>query len=49
MKARIMAGQADLSNNEFGNTEFKWLPKEEVEKLVTPRYWSSVKNMLTER
>lgn len=49
MKARIMAGQADVSKNILGDTEFKWLGKEEIEKLVTPKYWSSVRNMLTER
>lgn len=49
MKARIMAGQADLSNNAYGDKEFKWLAKEEIEGLVTPKYWSSVRNMLAER
>ena len=49
MKARIMAGQANLSKNVFGDSEFKWLQKEEIEKAVTPKYWSSVKNMLVER
>jgi large subunit ribosomal protein L46 len=49
MKARIMAGQANLSSNVFGDSEFKWLAKEEIEKLVTPKYWSSIKNMLAER
>ena len=49
MKGRIMAGQADLSKNEYGDQEFQWLAKEEVEKRVGPRYWSAVRNMLTER
>ncbi|GAB7339795.1 hypothetical protein MBLNU457_6344t1 [Dothideomycetes sp. NU457] len=49
MKARIMAGQADMSKNLFGDQEMQWLTKEEIEKLVTPRYWASVRNMLTER
>lgn len=49
MKARIFAGQADLENNSYGVAEFKWLSKEEVEKHVTPQYWSSVKNMLVEQ
>ncbi|KAF1344526.1 39S mitochondrial ribosomal protein L46-domain-containing protein [Delphinella strobiligena] len=49
MKARILAGQADVSNNTFGNSEFKWLSKEEIQKVVTPKYWSSIKNMLAER
>lgn len=49
MKARIFAGQADLEKNSYGVEEFKWLSKEEVEKHVTPEYWSSVKNMLVEQ
>lgn len=49
MKTRIMAGQADLSKTAFGLSDFQWLAKEEVEKTVTPKYWSSVRNMLAER
>lgn len=49
MKARIMAGQADMSKNLFGDQEMQWLTKEEIEKLVAPRYWASIRNMLTER
>lgn len=30
MRARIMAGQADLTNNEYGADAFKWLTREEV-------------------
>ncbi|KEF52538.1 uncharacterized protein A1O9_11380 [Exophiala aquamarina CBS 119918] len=47
MKARILAGQADLSIAQNKNIEdFKWVSKEEVEKLVAPEYWLRVKNML---
>jgi large subunit ribosomal protein L46 len=49
LKARIMAGQANLKGNAFGLKDFKWLCKEEVQKVVSPGYWSKVKNMLTER
>lgn len=49
MKARIMAGQPDLEKNVFGDTEHRWLLKEEIEQLVTAKYWSSVRNMLVER
>ena len=49
MKGRIMAGQADLGANEFGDQEFRWLTKEEIEKEVTPGYWASIRAMLTER
>lgn len=49
LKARIFAGQADLAGNTHGVEEFKWLAKEEIEKHVTPEYWSSIKNMLIEQ
>ena len=49
MKARIMAGQADLKHNNLGLSDFKWLCKEEVEKQVTRGYWSAIRNMLAER
>ncbi|KIV83678.1 hypothetical protein PV11_05680 [Exophiala sideris] len=48
MKARIMAGQADMGvAQQSGEIEdFKWLSKDEVEKVVHPDYWVRVKNML---
>lgn len=47
MKARILAGQADLSIAQNKNIEdFRWVSKEEVEMLVAPEYWLRVKNML---
>lgn len=49
MKARIMAGQADLGGNVFGDREFRWVVREEVEGLVTRGYWRGVRGMLTER
>jgi large subunit ribosomal protein L46 len=49
MKARIMAGQADLKDNKLGLSDFKWLAKEEVQKTVDGQYWRSVRNMLAER
>lgn len=49
VKGRMMAGQADLKNNSLGFTEFRWLSKEEIQKLVTPRYWSMTQDMLAER
>lgn len=49
MKTRIMAGQASLEKNVFGHTDFMWLSKEEVQERVTPRYWSYINNMLTDR
>ncbi|KAL2851591.1 ribonuclease H-like domain-containing protein [Aspergillus pseudoustus] len=49
MKSRIMAGQADLSNNVQNLKDFKWLAKEEIAKYVRPEYYASIKNMLAER
>src|SRR2546430_2607543 len=49
MKARIMAGQANLKGNKLGLADFKWLAKEEIQKEVDKNYWRSIKNMLAER
>ncbi|KAF4553365.1 39S mitochondrial ribosomal protein L46-like protein [Elsinoe fawcettii] len=49
MKARIMAGQADLTKNVLGDTDFQWLTREELQETVTPQYYSHIKNMLSER
>jgi large subunit ribosomal protein L46 len=48
MKARILAGQADLARNELGLTDYKWLTKEELQKELAPEYFRGVKNMLVE-
>jgi large subunit ribosomal protein L46 len=49
MKARIMAGQANLQDNKLGLMDFKWLAKEEIQKEVPGKYWHSIKNMLADR
>ncbi|GAB1210405.1 hypothetical protein APSETT445_009197 [Aspergillus pseudonomiae] len=49
MKARIMAGQADLAANTQNLQDFKWLTKEEIAPFVLPQYYSNIKNMLAER
>ncbi|KAE8134383.1 ribonuclease H-like domain-containing protein [Aspergillus pseudotamarii] len=49
MKARIMAGQADLAANTQNLKDFKWLTKEEIAPYVLPQYYSHIKNMLAER
>lgn len=49
MKGRIMAGQVELAKNEYGDQDFAWLSKDEIQKYVTERYWSSVRNMLADR
>jgi large subunit ribosomal protein L46 len=49
MRARIMAGQANLKDNLFGLSEFKWLTKQEIEKHVAQKYFSAIRNMLHDR
>ncbi|KAG7005415.1 50S ribosomal subunit L30 [Physcia stellaris] len=49
MKARILAGQANLQNNALGLRDFKWLAKEEVKEVLDPREWNAVRNCLSER
>lgn len=49
LKARIFAGQVNLEDNSYGLQDFKWLPKEKIEKAVSPAYWTSIKNMLVEQ
>jgi large subunit ribosomal protein L46 len=49
MKGHIMAGQADIKNNQLGVSDFKWLAKEEIQKLVPEQYWSSIQDVLPER
>ncbi|RDL34456.1 50S ribosomal subunit L30 [Venustampulla echinocandica] len=49
MKGRIMAGQANLEGNQFGLSDFRWATREEVERLVSPKYYSYVRNMLADR
>lgn len=49
MKARILAGQANLKDNQFGLEDFQWLTKEEIQKAFDPRNWNAVKNILPER
>ena len=49
MKARILAGQANLEENKFELEDFQWLAKEEIQKAFSPRNWNAVKNILLER
>ncbi|KAG5986984.1 hypothetical protein E4U54_005190 [Claviceps lovelessii] len=49
LKGRIMAGQANLKNNPFGYTDFKWLTREELEKELSPEYFRGVRNMMSNR
>jgi large subunit ribosomal protein L46 len=49
LKARIMAGQANLEGNLFGLEDFRWVTKQEVGRLVAAKLWSSVRNALGDR
>lgn len=49
MKGRIMAGQADITDNMFGLQDFRWLTREELAQVVGRAYFSDVKNALAER
>jgi large subunit ribosomal protein L46 len=49
MKARIMAGQADLSKSALGFKDFRWLAKEELPSVLSTRHFSIVRNMLADR
>ena len=49
LKGRIMAGQADLSANTQGVTDFKWLTKEELNGTLPHEYYVGVRNMFEYR
>ncbi|KAL2258097.1 hypothetical protein VTK26DRAFT_8733 [Humicola hyalothermophila] len=49
LKGRIMAGQADLTGNKHGLTDFKWLTQEELQEVLHPQYYRSVKGMMDPR
>lgn len=46
LKGRIMAGQADLTENKFGLTDFKWLTKDELKEQLQPNLFSSVEKSM---
>lgn len=46
LKGRIMAGQADLAENKFGLTDFKWLTKDELKAQLQPSLFFSVENSM---
>jgi large subunit ribosomal protein L46 len=49
VKGRIMAGQANITQNKFGVKDYKWLSREEIQGVVHPRYWSKIQGMLPQR
>ncbi|CAG8486150.1 105_t:CDS:2 [Paraglomus brasilianum] len=46
LKAHIFAGQARVDNTEI--VEFAWVTKQEMQKYVSPQYYSYVKDMLND-
>ncbi|KAK3340996.1 39S mitochondrial ribosomal protein L46-domain-containing protein [Neurospora tetraspora] len=49
LKGRIMAGQADLTDNLHDLVDFKWLTQEELRSTLAEEYFQSVKGMFAER
>lgn len=49
LKGRIMAGQANLQDNPYGYTDFKWLTREELKTELEPEYYHAVRNMMADR
>ena len=49
MKARIMAGQANLQGALEDLEDFQWLARGEIQTIFQPRDWNAVKNILGER
>lgn len=49
LRARIMAGQVDLADNEWGITDFQWLTKDELAKVISQQTMRSVTNSMPAR
>lgn len=49
MKARIMAGQANLKDNKLNLGDFQWLTKDELQKALDTCIWAAIRNIVTER
>jgi len=49
MRGRIMAGQADLTGNVFGLSDFQWLTKQEAGNRLPAQYFSAVEKMMSDR
>lgn len=49
LRARIMAGQVDLSGNEWGVTDWKWLTKDELSGTISQQTLHSVRNSMPAR
>jgi large subunit ribosomal protein L46 len=48
IKGRIMAGQADLSENKLGYTAFSWLTRDKIKEMV-PSYYKNFECMMPSR
>ncbi|KAF8477430.1 39S mitochondrial ribosomal protein L46-domain-containing protein [Kalaharituber pfeilii] len=46
MKARMLAGQANLEKNIRGIVDFQWLTKEEIHEVAGKKYFTAVRHML---
>lgn len=49
MRARIMAGQANLKGNRLNYSDFLWLTKEEIQGHVNPKYFRAIQPLLGSR
>lgn len=49
LRARIMAGQADLADNKLGITDFKWLTKDELAGTLSQQTLHSVMKSMPAR
>jgi large subunit ribosomal protein L46 len=49
MRGRIMAGQADLTGNLFGLSDFKWVTKQEAGKYLYSKYFNAIEKMMSDR
>lgn len=49
LKGRIMAGQADITGNKLGLTDFKWLTKDELQEHLQPLPFRSVQYAMPSR
>jgi len=49
LKGRIMAGQADLTGNKHGLTDFQWLTREELQQVLPGHYYSQARLMMGDR
>ena len=46
LKGRIMAGQANLAGNTVGLSDFQWLTQDELQTVLAPEYYHSVRGMM---